>query len=118
MKVEHGKDLDAVAAGDELLVLRDAPVVLRLVPRKENDDRVQVGARKPADPMLGSVHAGVAEDLRPRRHALLELLRKRGERSLVQPERTKAVPGESRCHPALVLIDARCASTRPNESSL
>ena len=118
VKVEHREDLDAGAAGDELLVLRDAPVVLRVVPREENDDRVQIGARKPADPMLRRVHAGVAEHLRPRRHALLELLRERRERSLVQSKRAKPVPGESRRHPALVLIDARCASTLPNESSL
>ena len=107
LKVEHGEDLDAVAAGDKLPVLRDAPVVLRRVPRKENDDRMQIGARKAADPMFGGVHAGVAEHLRARRHALLELLRKRRERSLVQSERAEAVPGESRRHPALVLVDAR-----------
>ena len=107
LKVEHGEDLDAGAAGDKLPVLRDAPVMLRLVPRKENDDRMQIGARKTADPMVGSVQAGVAEHLRPRRHALLELLRKRRERSLVQSERAEAVPGESRRHPALVLVDAR-----------
>ena len=117
VKVEHGQHFDAGAAGDELLVLRDAAVVFRVVPREENDDRVQVGARKSAHPMLGSVATGIAEHLRPRRHALLELLRKRGERSLIQSKRAKPVPGESRRHPALVLIDARRASTRPNEPS-
>ena len=80
--------------------------MFRVVPREENDDRVQVGARKSTHPMLGRVRAGIAEHLRPRRHALLELLRKRGERSLIQSERAKPVPGESRRHPALVLIDA------------
>ena len=106
MKIEHGQDLDAGATCDELRVLRDAPVMLRRVPRKENDDRMQIRARKAADPMFGGVHAGVAEHLRPRRHALLELLGKGRERSLVQSERAQAVPGESRRHPALVLIDA------------
>ena len=28
--------------------------MLRLVPRKENDDCMQIGARKPADPMFGA----------------------------------------------------------------
>ena len=106
LKVEHREDLDAGAAGDKLSVLRDAPVLLRFVPRKENDDRMQIGAGKLADPMFGSIRAVVAEHLRPRRHALLELLRKRGERSLVQSERAQAVPGESGCHPTLVLVDA------------
>ena len=55
LEVEHGEDLDARAAGDELSVLQDAPVVLRLVARKEDDDRMQIGARKPADPMFGGV---------------------------------------------------------------
>src|ERR1700722_18931787 len=66
LKVEHGEDLDAGTTRDKLLVLGDATVMLRLVPRKENDDGMQIGARKPADPMVGSVHAGVAEHLRPR----------------------------------------------------
>ena len=106
VKVEHRQHFDAGATGDELFVLRDAAVVFRVVPREENDDRVQVGARKSTHPMLGRVRAGIAEHLRPRRHALLELLGKRGERSLIQSKRTKPVPGESRRHPALVLIDA------------
>src|ERR1700722_10609905 len=91
LKVEHGEDLDAGTAGNELPVFRDAPVVLRLVPRKENDDCMQTWARKSADPMFGSVHAGVAEHLRPRRHALLELLGEGHERGLVQSERAQAV---------------------------
>ena len=106
VKVEHGEDLDAWAVGDKLPMLRHAPVMFRLVPRKENDDRMQIGARKPADPMFGRVQAAIAKHLRPRRHALLELLRKRRERSLVQSKRAKPIPGESRRHPALVLIDA------------
>ena len=106
VKVEHGEDLDAGAAGDKLLVLRDAPVMLRLVPREENDDGMQIGTRKPADPMFRGVHASVAKRLRPRRHALLELLRKRRERSLVEPERAEAVPGKGRRHPPPVLVDA------------
>ena len=61
VKVEHGEDLDAGAVGEKLPMLRGAPVVLRLVPRKENDDRMQIGAREPADPMFGGVDAAVAE---------------------------------------------------------
>ncbi len=105
LKVERGEDLDAGAIRDKLRVFRDAAALLRRVPRKENDDRVQIGARKPADPMLGSVQAGVAEHLRPGRHAVLELLGKRRERGLVQSERAQAVPRESRRHPALVAVD-------------
>ena len=50
VKVEHGEDLDAGAVGDKLLVLDDAAVVFRVVAREENDDRVQVGARKARPP--------------------------------------------------------------------
>ena len=106
VKVENREDFDAGTTGDELLVLCDAAVVFRVVPRKENDDCVQVGAGKPTHPMLGRMRAGIAEHLRPRRHALLELLGKRGKRGLIQSKRAKPVPGEGRRHPALVLIDA------------
>ena len=53
VKVEHGHHFDAGAAGDELFVLRDAAIVFCVIPREENDDRVQGGARQSADPMLG-----------------------------------------------------------------
>ena len=118
LKVEHREDLDAGAVGDKLLVLRDAAVMFRIVPREENDDRVQIGARKAADPMFGRVQTRVAKHLRPRGHALLELLRKRRERSLVQSKRAKPIPGESRRHPALVLIDARAHRRRRMNLSL
>ena len=81
--------------------------MFRIVPGEENDDRVQVGARKATHPMLGRIRTGIAEHLpRPRRHALLELLREGCKRFLVQSERAKSVPGESRRNPPLVLIDA------------
>ena len=44
MKIEHGQDLDASAICDELRVLRDAPVMLRRVSRKEYDDCMQIRA--------------------------------------------------------------------------
>ncbi len=50
LEVEHGEDLDAGAAGDELPVLQDAPVVLRFVARKEDDDGMQIGAREARRP--------------------------------------------------------------------
>ena len=58
VEVERREDLDAGAPGDQLRVLRDAAVVLRLVPREEDDDGMQIGARHPADPVFGGVHAG------------------------------------------------------------
>ena len=87
-------------------MLQDAPALLRFVTRKEDDDGMQIGAGELADPMFGGIDAVVAEYRSPGRHALLELLRERGERSLVQSERAQAVPGESHRHPALVLVDA------------
>ena len=105
-EVERREDLHAGAIGDKLRVLRDAAVMFRLVPRKEDDNGMQIGTRKPADPMFWGVHASVAKHLRPRWHALLELLRKRGERSLVEPERAEAAPGKGRRHPPPVLVDA------------
>ena len=64
------------------------------------------GLARPPTQCSGSVRAGVPERLGPGGHALLELLRKRRQRSLVQSERAQAVPGESRRHPPLVLGDA------------
>ena len=49
--------------------------------------------------------AGVAEHLRAGDHALLELFRERGQRSLVHAKCPQAVPGEGHRHPAIVLID-------------
>ena len=40
---------------------------------------MQVGAGETADPVIRMVLSGVAEHLRARDHALLELFRKRGE---------------------------------------
>ncbi len=76
VKVERREDLDAGTIGDKLRVLRDAAVMFRFVPCEEDDNGMQIGARKPADPMFGGVHADVAEHLRTRDHPLLELLRK------------------------------------------
>jgi hypothetical protein len=51
------------------------------------------------------IGAGVTEDVRARRHALLELLRERGERCFVHAQSLEAIPSEGHRHPALVLID-------------
>ena len=69
------------------------------------------GLARPPTQWSGWFGAGVAEHLRARGHALPELLRERGERSLVHAERAQAVPGEGHRHPALVLsIEARIAA--------
>ena len=54
MKIEDREHLNAWIASDKLLVLRDASIVLCIISRKENDDRMQIGARKASDPMCGA----------------------------------------------------------------
>jgi hypothetical protein len=81
-------------------VLVTATVALGHVACEQHRDRVQALARQVADPVLRIVRAGQAEDVRARRHALPELLRERGQRSVVHAQRTQAVPGESQADPA------------------
>jgi len=89
---------EALLAGEpcDVMIVTDA-----MISSLQADGRLVAGS----EAALGRVRTGIAEHLRPRRHTLLELLGKRSERGLIQSERPKAVPRESRCHPALVLID-------------
>ena len=100
-EIERGKHFDAGESREQTL---DAPpgaaLALRDVARKEDDDRVEVGARQSAHPIVGMVVARVAEHLGAGDHALAELLGKGRQRSLVHAERTQAVPGEGHGDPA------------------
>src|SRR5262245_12264320 len=83
-------------------MLARAALALGHVTREEDDDRVQIGAREAAGPMIGAVRAGRADDLCPRRHALAKLLRKRGQRAVVHAHRAQSVPGERHSDPPRV----------------
>ena len=93
-----------------LLVLPDAALALGDVAGEEDDDGVEVRAGKAADPVVGVVGPRVSEDLRPGRHALPELFREGGERSLGDAEGPQPVPGEGDGHPPGV-----CRTARPDD---
>src|SRR5438132_13863122 len=95
-----------------LLALRDQPLVLCLAPLsflriagKEDNDGMKVRTGQASDPIVRMVRARVAEYLRTRYHALLELSRKAGQRALIHTQRSQTVPGESHQHPSLVLFE-------------
>src|SRR5438094_2639658 len=88
------------------------PLARRGVAREEDDDGVQVGTGESTHPLVGMVRTGITEDIRARCHALLKLLRKGGQRSLVHTERPQAVPGECHGHPSLVGFDRRTCRVR------
>ena len=64
-------------------MLRQASLALRFIAGEQDDDRVEVRAGQAADPVVWMVLSGVAEHLRARNHALLELFGESGQRSLV-----------------------------------
>ena len=114
LQIERRQHLHAFAPRDELLVLGAAALAFGGIAGEEDDDGVQVRAGQTADPVVGVIRAGIAEHLRAGRHALPELLRKRGERGFVHAERAQAVPGECHGHPALVRDRRKHAWLRPN----
>ena len=94
-------------------MLVDAALALRDVAREQDDDGVQIRSWQPADPVVRMVGAGIAEDLRPRGHALAELVGKRRQRGLVDAERAQPVPGERDGDPARVERLAAPDATAP-----
>src|SRR5438874_13486502 len=62
----------------------------------------RLGLARPPTQMVCSC---VAEHLRAGHHALPELFRERGQRSLVNTQCTQAIPSERHGHPALSLFD-------------
>jgi hypothetical protein len=65
------------------LVLRIATLPLGFIAGKQNGDGVKIRACKSAYPVVRMIGASVTEDFRSCGHALLELLRERGERCFV-----------------------------------
>ena len=63
------------------------------------------GLASPPSQLLGMIGPRVAEYLRARHHALLELLWKRGQRTLICTQRPQTVPGKRHRHPSVVLFD-------------
>ena len=70
VEVEVRQTARSVGPGEQLVVLLDGSSALLVGAREQDRDRVQVIAGQAADPVLGSVCAGVPEDVRARRHAL------------------------------------------------
>ena len=62
------------------------------------------GLARPPTQLSGWFASGVAEHLRASHHALPELLRERGQRSLVNTQCSQAIPGERHGHPAPFLL--------------
>jgi hypothetical protein len=83
LDVQRRKRLHAFATGDELVVLRLTARALAGVAGEQDSDRVGVGARQAAHPVLRMIRPRVAQHLGARGHALLELIGKSGERTLV-----------------------------------
>src|SRR6266566_8026190 len=65
----------------------------------------RLGLARPPTPVVWMVCSCVAEHLRAGHHALPELFRERGQRSLVNTQCTQAIPSERHGHPALFLFD-------------
>src|SRR6516162_778036 len=85
-----------------LVVLSDAALTLGDIAGEKNDDGVEVGAGQAAHPVVGVVGAGVAEDLRPGRHALTKLFGKGCQRSLVYAQSPQTTPGEGHAQPSRI----------------
>ena len=73
-----------------LLVLAHAALPFSDVTREEDHDRVEVRAGKPSHPVIGMIGSGIAKDRGARRHPLTKLVRKRGQRGVVDAECTAA----------------------------
>ena len=112
LEVERREDLYSFESREQPFVLRLTAALLRRVACEENHDRVQLRTGKPAHPVIGMIRARIAENLRTRRHTLLELLRKSRERRFVHAERAKALPGEGDRYPSLVRFDRRACLLR------
>ena len=64
VEVERREHLDALALRDELLVLRLRSARARAaIAGEEDGDGVEVRTGQAADPVVGMIRAGVAEDL-------------------------------------------------------
>ena len=82
-----------------------APLAFRRVPGKEDNDGMKLRAGEISYPIVRVIHPCVAEYLRTRYHALLELLWKARQRALIHTQRSQTVPGESHRHPPVVFFD-------------
>ena len=78
-QVQRREHFHAIQLRDESLVLGPGTVPIRGVAREQNDDCVELRTRELPYPVVGVIRAGVAEDLRAGRHALPELVGKRGK---------------------------------------
>ena len=75
-------------AGERRQRIRDAafaPIAFRDIAGKQNHDRVKRRTREIADPLIGMVVPGDAENLRARSHALAKFLGERRERCRRRP---------------------------------
>ncbi len=83
-----------------MIVLFLATLALRHVAGEQHDYGVKRGTGQLTYPVIRMIRAGRANDLRPLRHTLAELLRKGFERHLIHAQRAQAVPGESQGYPS------------------
>ena len=102
LEIQRREDIHSFKLREQPFMLRLTPAALRRVACEENHDRVQLPTGKPAHPVVGMIRTRIAEDLRTRRHTLLELLRKRCQRRFVDAQGAKAIPSEGHRYPSLV----------------
>jgi hypothetical protein len=74
IQVKKRQGFHTRALGEQLVVLADAALVFGLGAGEQDRDRVQLLIGQTTHPVLGSIGAGVAEDVRASCHALPELV--------------------------------------------
>ena len=87
VQIQKRQPPHTVAAGHQLVVHPGRPRVLGVVASEQNRDRVQVGARQSAHPVVRMGGPGIAQDVGAGRHALPKRLRESRQRFFGYPER-------------------------------
>ena len=75
VQIQHRQTAHTIAPGHQLVVLSGGPRMFGVIAREQDRDRVQVSAGQTADPVVGVVGPGIAQDVGPSRHALAKRLR-------------------------------------------
>src|SRR5262249_47082697 len=102
IEIEGREHPDTGHRRQKRLMLAGYAFPLGRIARKKNRDGMQPRAGKTANPVVGSVSAGIAKHLRACRHALLEFLREGCEGLIVHTKCTKPLPGEGDGDPYLL----------------
>ena len=112
VQIQYRQTAHTVAPGHQLVVHPGGPRMFSVVAREQDRDRMQVGARQPAHPIVRVGGPGIAQDVGPSRHALAKRLRERCQGFLGNPQRPQAVPRERQRDPPLACCPSRLAPRR------